>query len=58
MSITIDKNLCIGCGACSAICPNAFKMNEDNKAEFISQENSGCIKDAAEGCPVQAIKVG
>ncbi|MCK4554106.1 ferredoxin [Candidatus Parcubacteria bacterium] len=58
MPITIDKDLCIGCGACSAVCPKAFKMSGDNKAEIISQEDSSCVKNAAESCPVQAIKVG
>ncbi|MBA3047617.1 ferredoxin [Patescibacteria group bacterium] len=57
MPITIDKDLCIGCGACPAVCSKNFKMNEENKAEVISQEDSDCAKNAAESCPAQAIKV-
>lgn len=44
MPITIDKDLCIGCGACPAVCSKNFKMNEENKAEVISQEDSDCAK--------------
>ncbi len=56
MPITVDKNLCIGCGACASICPDVFKINEEGKSEVISQENIACAKNAAESCPVQAIK--
>ena len=56
MSITIDKDLCIGCGACAAICPQSFKVNKEGKAEVINQE-SDCAKSAAESCSVQAIKI-
>ena len=58
MPITIDKNLCIGCGTCPAVCPKTFKMSEDNKAEVISRGDSNCVKNAVESCPVQAIKAG
>lgn len=57
MSIKVDKELCIGCGACVALCPDAFKMNEDNKAEVVNEKEKECIKNAAGSCPVQAISV-
>ena len=57
MSIAVNKNLCIGCGTCVALCPKGFKLNNDGKAEVVSQEDVECAKKAAEGCPVQAIKV-
>jgi len=57
MSITVDKNLCIGCGSCAAVCPQSFKMNDDEgKADVVSQE-SDCAHNAVESCPVQAIKI-
>ena len=57
MSITIDGNLCIGCGSCEALCPQSFKLNNDNgKAEVASQKDLACAKNAAQVCPVQAIK--
>jgi len=57
MPITVDKNLCIGCGACAALCPQSFKINDEGKSEVISQEDLDCAKKAVESCPVQAIKV-
>lgn len=57
MPTIIDKELCIGCGTCPAVCPKAFKMSEDNKAEVISQEDFDCVKNAVDSCPVQAIKI-
>lgn len=57
MSISIDKNLCIGCGACASLCQKNFELNEgEGKAEVISEENTDCAKQAAASCPVQAIK--
>ena len=58
MSVNINQELCIGCGACSALCPNSFKLNEDHgKAEIISQEDAECAQNAVNSCPVQAISI-
>lgn len=61
MKISIDENLCIGCGTCQVFCPKIFKLNEENKVEIIlkeiqKKENNECILQAIEVCPVQAIK--
>jgi len=34
----VNKEKCIGCGACFRICPGATKMGFDGKAEIINQE--------------------
>jgi ferredoxin len=57
MTINVNQEACIGCGACEAICPDTFKMNDEGKSEAISQENSECAAKAAESCPVQAITI-
>jgi ferredoxin len=57
MSIKVNQELCIGCGSCEVLCPAVFKLNAAGKAEAINQEESGCAKNAAESCPVQAIEV-
>jgi ferredoxin len=57
MAITVNKDLCIGCGTCAALCPDSFKLNNDGKAEVIGQEDTECAQKAAESCPVQAIRV-
>jgi ferredoxin len=58
--VKIDKKKCIGCGACSSTCPQVFEMNDkDGKAQVrVSadlKKNAKCIKEAIEGCPVEAI---
>lgn len=55
--ITVNHDLCIGCGACVALCPNVFTMNNEGKSDVISQEDTDCAKNAADSCPVQAITV-
>jgi len=58
MKPKVDKNLCIGCGACVSICPKVFKLNKDNKSEVLKADyeaNKDCIKQAIDNCPVCAI---
>jgi len=58
VKITIDKNLCIGCGTCVAIVPKSFKLNNEGKAEVIEPpgDDEKTIKEAIDSCPVAAIK--
>ena len=60
MKLKVDKDICIGCGACQAICPDVFEIDEDGLAKVITDEiNEEIIDDAVdakEGCPVDAIK--
>lgn len=53
----MDKEKCIGCGACAATAPNTFKMGDDGKSEVVNPagDPAETIKQAADGCPVQAI---
>jgi len=57
--IVVNKDVCIGCQACTVTCPKSFKMSSDSKAEPINGEVSEitCEKDAETGCPVNAIIV-
>ncbi|MCX6760287.1 MAG: ferredoxin [Candidatus Nealsonbacteria bacterium] len=69
MKVVLNRNECIGCGGCVAICPKNFKMGDDGKSELIDSKKSdnndmekeidkpGCILDAANGCPVQCIHI-
>tara|TARA_Y100000310_G_C20003076_1_gene499458 strand:- start:254 stop:421 length:168 start_codon:yes stop_codon:yes gene_type:complete len=53
----IIKEDCIGCGLCSANCPETFEMDEENKAKIIDDKVTECAKTAADDCPTDAIKI-
>lgn len=61
MNISIDEDICIGCGRCAEICPAVFHLNEDaGKAEVMDSEAceyTGCCEAAWENCPVKAIVI-
>lgn len=50
---------CIGCGACTAIDPEHFEVNDEGLSEVVSNDNleSASLKDAMDTCPVSAIEV-
>ena len=63
-----EKEKCIGCGACVAVCPDFWEMADDGKALLKGSKKSGnnfelevkdsvCNQDAANTCPVQCIHV-
>lgn len=58
MKLKIDEELCIGCGFCASVCPNVFKVGDDEKANVINQpgaKDETFAVDAMSGCPVNAI---
>ena len=69
MKAKVNKDICIGCGACTAIASNFFEIGDDglaetinpedteNKVKEISEEDKTDVLDAADGCPVGAIEV-
>ena len=58
MSIKVDLDDCIGCGVCSELCPQNFKLDElEGKCMVISQDVTSLTKEASESCPVSAITV-
>ena len=56
MSISIDKNKCIGCGKCHDVCPGTLiKLDENGKAYIkYPRDCWGCTSCLKE-CPVYAI---
>ncbi len=61
MKAKVDKNACVGCGLCEGICPEVFKMNDENIAEVIADpvpdDAQASCREAAESCPAEAISV-
>ena len=53
---SIDKEKCIGCGACASVCSEVFELGDDGKARVKAQKNLSCVKEAINSCPVDAIK--
>lgn len=62
MKVKIDKEKCIGCGSCVAVCPNCFDLGDDTKAVLknegeVCDDNCDCLKEAVDICPIDAIEV-
>ncbi len=58
--IQINKEKCIGCGACAALLPEIFDIEGGKaiaKKSEINDSEKEKVKDAINGCPVKAIKV-
>jgi ferredoxin len=50
---------CTLCGVCTGACPDVFEMGDESAqviqgADLVA--NRDCIREAAEGCPVEVIK--
>ena len=61
MEVKVNKYACICCGACQAVCPEVFELDDDGYAKTIKNEIKDEEKDevieASEGCPTSAIEV-
>ena len=59
MKASVDPDLCIACGLCVSTCPEVFDWDDDGKAsakaEEIPSELEDSAKEAADGCPTDAI---
>ena len=59
--VEVDREKCIGCGACAAQCPDNFEMESGDefkaRAKHPVVDELGCNQEAADICPVQAIIV-
>lgn len=59
MKFEVNKDICIGCGACQAICPEVFEIDDEGLAttitDNVNESDLESATDAMEGCPVDAI---
>lgn len=60
MDVKVNQDLCISCGLCVSNCPEVFSWNDDEKAnapqEKVDSAMEDCVRDAADGCPTDAIE--
>ena len=60
MKLRVNKDMCLGCGACCACSPNVFDFDNDGYPEVIvdeiSEEDMQSAMAAKIGCPVGAIE--
>lgn len=72
MKVKVDRDLCIGCGTCVAVCPKVFSIDEEGKS-IIAKKDGIKIKDwandtelddaaqniqtAVDSCPTKAILI-
>jgi ferredoxin len=72
LTVTIDRDECISCGACWTACPEFFEENfDDGFSQILEEYRTGddvsrgeapadlgdCVRDGADGCPVEIIHV-
>lgn len=72
MKIIHQRKKCIGCGACTVVCPKLWKIDQDGRASLVSHEAQydletdegtlevkeiDCAQDAADVCPSQCILI-
>ncbi len=60
MKVKVNKDACIGCGACAAICDKVFTINDEGLSEVINEdvkeEEKQAVQDAVDSCPTGAIE--
>ena len=60
MKAIVDQDTCIGCELCPGICPEVFEMAgavARVKVDAVPPEAEATAREAAEACPVEAIKI-
>ena len=60
MKAVVDQDECVGCGLCPDTCPEVFEMDGSVAKVIVDEIPEGAVetaKEAADGCPVDAIKV-
>ncbi|MFH1958402.1 MAG: ferredoxin [bacterium] len=60
MEVTVDEALCTGCSLCEQTVPDVFEMADDMakvKVDVVPADKEEDVKEAADSCPAEAIKI-
>lgn len=61
MKVKVNRDSCIGCGACAAICDDVFEIDDEGlsvaKKEEVTEDKKQEVQDAQDSCPTGAIEV-
>lgn len=61
MKASVNKDACIGCGACTVSCPEVFEIGDEGtavaKVAEVPEDAKNAAVEAKEGCPTSAISV-
>lgn len=55
MKVTIDSEVCIGCGVCVSVDDKAFAFDDEGKAHVIGECDEAVADEVISSCPVGAI---
>lgn len=56
--VSVDNELCIGCGVCVDMCPEVFTLTAEGKAQAIKEAcEEHSMEDVSTACPVEAINL-
>jgi ferredoxin len=59
LEVTVDQRMCVGNGMCLHFAPKSFQLNDDRQSQVADPNGDPRerVLEAAEGCPVSAIRV-
>jgi ferredoxin len=57
MKVVVNRDNCIGCGACEALYPEMFQIDDEGLSKALDNENidEAKLTEVIEGCPTSAI---
>jgi ferredoxin len=57
MKLSIDEDLCTGCGICEEMCPEVFQLDDEGVSHIISDDEceEHDVYEIAEECPSESI---
>ena len=60
MKAVIDRSSCLGCGLCTEICPQVFRLADDGLSEAYAQIGAldlSAAEEARDNCPASVISL-